>query len=137
MTYLEYINGQTSDEFTDLDIGTKSWKIDFDEKRILPIMVEEAELVGQEAWGDLSVERYGWYIHTDGYGVEFAELYGLPIDLVLARLETNIREALSIDERIESVDNFIMEAKDDGKIIASFEVHTIYGTVEQEIELNA
>lgn len=117
--------------------NSKTWKIDYDQKRILHEFVNEAEMVGQEAWGALSVERYGWYIHSDNYGVEFAQMWGKPPTVMMSRLELLIKDALSRDERIADVTNFEMSIDVNDVITASFDVVTIYGTQREEVVISA
>lgn len=82
----------------------------------------------------LNTERSTYLAFSDDYGVELADLMGMPTSYVLAELERRISEALTWDSRIESVDNFEFEVEQ--RIIhVKFTVHTDFGNLDEEREV--
>lgn len=115
--------------------NTKTPRIDFSKKRMVG-WTEGNESVAQYVYTILNVERYENILHTWQFGFESYDLYGMPIDYVLAELQRRIEDALSIDERITAVDTFEFSVK--GRTITiKFVVHTIYGDDNFEYEVTA
>lgn len=92
------------------------------------------DAVKQAVFLILSVERYQYPIYSWDYGVELAGLFGKPIGYVQPELERRIQEALLQDDRIHKVDNFTF-TKERGKICASFTVHTAFGDLQAQKEV--
>lgn len=86
------------------------------------------EAIKQSIFLILSIERYTYPIYSFKYGVEFKDLYGQPKSFVIPELERRIREALTQDDRIESIDNFTFETIKD-KVHVTFTAHTTYGNL--------
>lgn len=82
----------------------------------------------------LSTERYIYPIMPTEVGVQLQNLIGTDYNYVKGEIKTRITEALSIDDRITSVDNFIYNNTDDG-LYVTFNVHTILGDVPAEITI--
>lgn len=119
----------------DLTRGTKSPKIDFVKKRLVG-WTEGNGAVSQFVYLVLNVERYENLLHTWQFGLETNDLYGMPTDYVVAELKHRIEDALSVDDRITSVDSFEFSIK--GRTISvTFVVHTIYGDETFEYEVTA
>lgn len=83
----------------------------------------------------LQTERYQYPVYSDNYGVELRELIGQPIPYVLPEIERRITEALTWDERITNVTDFVFDVKK-SKVHTTFKVHTIFGEVEIEVAVN-
>ena len=98
--------------------------------------VEELEAVRQAIHFILAAERYEYIIYPWEYGVEFSDLIGMPVELVIPKLELRITEALLQDDRIESVEEFSFERPDKKSILVSFKVNTIYGSTNEEVSVN-
>lgn len=67
------------------------------------------EAVKQAIYNILNTERYRYIIFSWNYGVELQDLIGKPMDYVMVEVERRITEALTQDDRIDSVDNFEFE----------------------------
>lgn len=80
----------------------------------------------------LSTERYQYAMYSWNYGVELLDLYGEPMTYVCPELERRITEALTWDERIESVDDFEFDTTTKGEVAVAFTAHTIFGDIEVE-----
>lgn len=97
--------------------------------------VDGIEAIKQAIYLMLNIERYNYMIFSWNYGVEIKDLIGLETDFVYSELKRRIEEALTQDDRIKSVDAFSF-VKDKGKVTVSFTVHTIYGDIDEEKEVN-
>lgn len=82
----------------------------------------------------LSTERFEHVIYSWNYGVELSGLAGKSMGLVESKLKKRIREALTQDSRIRSVDAFSF-TRDDKRLHAQFTVHTVKGSFEAEKEV--
>jgi phage baseplate assembly protein W len=83
----------------------------------------------------LQTERYQYPVYSDNYGVELRELIGQPIPYVLPEIDRRITEALTWDERITNVTDFVFDVKK-SKVHTTYKVHTIFGEVEIEVAVN-
>lgn len=123
---------------TDIEVktqGTKNYKMFFTEKFING-HVDELEAMHQVIYKILNTERYQYIIYSWDYGIETLDLFGEPISYVCPEIERRIIEALIQDDRIESVDNFEFDYSEKGKLHVTFNVHTIYGDLEEERAVN-
>ena len=84
----------------------------------------------------LNTERYQYIIYSWNYGIETLDLYGQPITYVCPELERRITEALLVDSRITSVTDFEHDTSVKGEIHSTFTVHTIFGELKAEREVN-
>lgn len=82
----------------------------------------------------LRVERYRWQIYGPYFGAELDNLIGLDSGYVAAELLRRVRDAFSVDSRILSVEDYKYTYKD-GVLTASFTVRTIFGNLEQTLEV--
>ena len=98
-------------------------------------MVDGLEAVRQAVFCILNTERYEWLIYSWNHGVELKRLYGKPMGYAKSELERRIKEALTQDDRIESVDAFSFEVSG-RKLTVFFTVHTIFGEIEEKKEVD-
>ena len=96
---------------------------------------EDADALLQAVYLILSVERYQYPIYSYNYGVELVDLIGQPKDFVMSEVKRRITEALTQDDRINSVDGWEFETGRNW-VTARFTVHTIYGDVSAEKEVD-
>nr|DAD79096.1 MAG TPA: Protein of unknown function (DUF2634) [Siphoviridae sp. ctsDY37]DAF96004.1 MAG TPA: Protein of unknown function (DUF2634) [Siphoviridae sp. cteLB10] len=115
--------------------GTKNYQMHFTEKFINGF-VDELKAMHQVIYKILNTERYQYIIYSWNYGIETLDLFGEPISYVCPEIERRIIEALTQDDRIESVDNFEFDYSEKGKLHVTFSVHTIYGDLEEERVVN-
>ena len=121
-------------EFEEERQPSKTYKLDLVRKRIVGY-VDGREAVEQAIYKALSTERYDHLIYTWNYGAEIAKLFGKPIPYVYSELKRLITEALTHDDRIESVDAFLFSNKKN-KVSVSFTAHTIEGEIEAQTEVS-
>lgn len=96
--------------------------------------VDGLESMRQAVYLILSTERYAYPIYSHNYGVELADLIGQPEDYIMSEVKRRITEALTQDDRIESVDGWVFETAKK-HIIVIFTVHTVFGDIETEKEV--
>ena len=97
---------------------------------------DEQEAMQQAIYKILNTERYQYIIYSWNYGIELIDLYGEPASYVVPELERRITDALSVDERIESVSDFEFDTSKKGIVAVTFTAHTIFGDIEVEKEVN-
>lgn len=115
---------------------SKTFRIDHEKGRVVSEKIDGIEAIKQAIWVNLSVEKGVWNIHTDGYGVEFAKLYGKHRDYARAMIEPIVRRALSWDERIYGVSDFTITDLGKSKLLVEFEVSSCAGTFTTGVEMN-
>lgn len=119
---------------TDIEIEqlpSLNYRMIFDQNRIIGT-VDEQEAMKQVIYKILNTERYEYVIYSWNYGIELQDLIGEPVSYVCAELIDRITEALTQDDRIDSVDNFDFTFPQKNVISATFTVHTIYGDIDAE-----
>ena len=115
---------------------SKTWIIDRNTNQVkgigdgLPAMRQLVDIL-------LNTERYYWQIYTDNFGVETEDLPGNDRAFIEAELPRRIEDAMSVDERIEGVENFVFTQTEPGSLLCTFDVNTVFGTVAGEVEINA
>ena len=90
------------------------------------------EAMKQAIYKILNTERYQYVMYSWNYGIELLDLYGEPVSYVCPELERRITEALTWDDRIQSVDNFEFNISKKGEILVTFTAHTVFGDVVAE-----
>lgn len=97
---------------------------------------DNQEAMKQAIYKILNTERYQYVMYSWNYGVELLDLFGEPVSYVCPELERRITEALTWDDRINSVDNFEFNISKKGEILVTFTAHTIFGDVAAEKVVN-
>ena len=121
-------------EFAIEEQPSRTYKLDIDRGRIRG-MTDEADAMLQAVYLILSVERYQYPIYSFNYGVELVDLIGQPKDYVMSEVKRRITEALTQDDRINSVDGWEFESTKKA-LIVTFTVHSIYGDIETKKEVD-
>jgi len=109
---------------------SKTFKLNTD-KNVINRYVDELEALKQTIYLILSIERYENLIYSWNYGMESKDLIGEDYSYVCSELKRRIAEALTQDDRINSVDSFLFE-KNKNQVHATFTVHSILGDIEAE-----
>lgn len=97
--------------------------------------VDGIEAMKQAVYKILLTERYRYIMYSGNYGIETADLFGEPLSYVSSELERRITEALTQDDRIESVSDFEFDTPSRGTVHAAFTVHTVFGDISAEREV--
>ena len=111
-------------------------------------VIQEGDLVileGTEAlkvwiWKTLKTERNRYLIYSNSYGNDLADNIGQIYDKVTkdALMINEIKECLLVNPYITNIYNFNIETTENGRHpIISFNVDTIYGTTESEVNTNS
>jgi hypothetical protein len=97
---------------------------------------DELDAVKQAVYKILMTERYQYVMYSWNYGIELLDLFGEPVTYVCLELKRRISEALLQDDRIEEVDGFMFEFPQKGVVHVSFRVHTVFGDIQAEREVD-
>lgn len=129
---------QTGDDLDLVDFAIEqqpsyTYKLDIDRGRVKG-MTDEADALLQAVYLILSVERYQYQIYSYNYGVELIDLIGQPKDYVMSEVKRRITEALTQDDRINSVDGWVFETEKKA-VKVTFTIHSIYGEIETTKEM--
>ena len=127
------VTGFLKEDFEIEEQTDKTYKM---QETILRGKIEGKEAVRQAVYKILNTERYQYPVYSWDYGIELVDLYGEPFSYVCPELERRITEALTWDTRIRSADNFTFEQKAGGRILVTFTVHTVYGDIDTEQEVD-
>lgn len=125
---------ELKNDFEFEEIPTNTFKLNDSYNQIYGF-TDGIEAMKQAIYLMLNIERYEYLIFSWDYGIELADLFGQPINFVMAELERRISEALLQDSRISSVENFEFDYQKN-KIICKFTVYTIFGEIETEKVVN-
>ena len=98
--------------------------------------IDGLEAVKQAIYKIIMTERYQYIMYSWNYGIELLDLFGEPVTYVCPELKRRISEALLQDDRIEEVDGFTFEFPQKGVVHVSFRVHTVFGDIQAEREVD-
>lgn len=115
-------------DFEEVTEPSLTYKLDFTKKRISGL-IDGREAIEQAIYKAIDTERYAHIIYSWVYGSELNLLPGKPIPFVYSEIKRLITEALTQDDRIQSVDAFHFERKRN-KVSVSFTAYTIAGTID-------
>ncbi len=111
----------------------RTWFID-KESGMINGEVDGYEAVRQAVEILLRTDRYRWQIYRPSSGVDYRNLVGRDPGYVAMELRRQINEALSMDSRFMSLDNYDFKVKGD-VLSVSFTVRTVYGDVAETMEV--
>lgn len=132
-----YDDETVESDFTVETEPSKTYKLNTDDSVIVG-KIDETDALKQAIMKILTTERYENLIYSWNYGIELQDLYGQPSDYVMAELEHRISDALTADDRIESVTDYTAEQTDKESIHCAFTVNTVSGerlNIEQEVTI--
>lgn len=121
-------------EFEVVSDPTKTWILDRGTCRVigtddgLRAMVQTIDII-------LSTERYRWQIFTENFGIELEDIPGSDRAYIEAEIPRRIEDALSVDDRIESVEDFEFSQTQSGSLLCSFNVNTVWGSFGAEVNV--
>ena len=117
---------------TYVDQPTKTFLIDWNSRQIsgfadgLEAMRQAVEIILQN-------ERFWWQIYTADFGSELEELVGEDYHFIVSELPRRIRDAFPGTAGSCEQDNFVFSDGSGGKLVCSFDVHTVFGTISEEV----
>lgn len=122
-------------DFTFETLPSKTFRMNYDAKTIRGT-IDQIQAVEQAVFMILNTERYEWLIHSWNYGVELRELFGKDIEYCIPEIERRVREALLQDDRITAVQNFEFDVVNKKKVLTTFMVVSIFGSINTEMEVD-
>jgi phage baseplate assembly protein W len=126
-----------SEELTELEEPSNTYYIDSSNERSQRISgyVNDLEAIAQAIYLILNTERYEHIIYSWDYGVELIDLIGQPIPYVMSEIPRRVEEALTQDDRIETVKDFEFE-RDKDQLHVTFTVVTTVGDISTNLEVS-
>lgn len=100
--------------------------------------VDDVEAIQQAVMKIINTERYEHEIYSWDYGIELADLRGQSMPYVMSEIKQRIIDALTADDRIESVEDFEVTKLDKRTLLVEFKTVTSQGdefTTESEVEV--
>lgn len=114
---------------------SKTFKIDWERKRLLSEKIDGVQAVGQAITVITSIEYKDWDIMPDWFGTEMKFIYGMERDFTKANLERLVKEGLSMDDRIKSITEWEM-TDTENSVICTCNADTTEGKTEVEVVVN-
>ena len=122
---------------TDIVIASqpsKTWIIDRSTMQVA-YMDEGLEAVRQAVEIALDVERFRWTIYSANFGSELDELVGQDEALITAEIPRLVEGALSQDDRVVQVEDYVFTRTGPDSMHVSFTVRTVYGDLIEEMQI--
>lgn len=122
---------------TDIVIASqpsKTWIIDRSTMQVA-CMDEGLEAVRQAVEIALDVERFRWTIYSANFGSELDELIGQDEALITAEIPRLVEGALSQDDRVVQVEDYVFTRTGPDSMHVSFTVRTVYGDLIEEMQI--
>lgn len=122
---------------TDIVIASqpsKTWIIDRNTMQVA-CMDDGLEAVRQAVEIALDVERFRWTIYSANFGSELDELVGQDEALITAEIPRLVEGALSQDDRIIQVEDYVFTRTGPDSMHVSFTVRTVYGDLIEEMQI--
>lgn len=122
---------------TDIVIASqpsKTWIIDRSTMQVA-CMDEGLEAVRQAVEIALDVERFRWTIYSANFGSELDELIGQDEALITAEIPRLVEGALSQDDRVIQVEDYVFTRTGPDSMHVSFTVRTVYGDLIEEMQI--
>lgn len=122
---------------TDIVIASqpsKTWIIDRNTMQVA-YMDDGLEAVRQAVEIALDVERFRWTIYSANFGSELDELVGQDEALITAEIPRLVEGALSQDDRVVQVEDYVFTRTGPDSTHVSFTVHTVYGDLIEEMQI--
>lgn len=120
-------------DLEETEYSNKTYKLDFNRNRITT-QIADLEALEQTIYCILNTERYENLIYSWNHGSELKALIGKDKDFIVGDLKRRVAEALLVDDRINSIDNFEYKVDKD-LLIVNFNVSSIYGEIPITLEV--
>ena len=111
---------------------TKTYKMELYKGNYILGFVDSQKAMEQAIYKIIRTERYKYIIYSWNYGIELADLFGMPVEYCIVELERRISEALLQDNRITAVHSFEFDTeKERGTVlIKKFVAETLFGKIQ-------
>lgn len=113
---------------------SRTYHLDLDRKRVTS-MIDGSDAIIQAVKKILNTERYAYVIYSSQYGVELDRLIGQEYDFIISDIKRTLTEALLMDNRIISLENFEMEKTGLDTMEVNFLVNSIEGEINFSTEV--
>lgn len=113
---------------------SRTYHLDLVRKRATS-MIDGHDAIIQAVRKILYTERYAYVIYSSQYGVELDRLIGQEYDFIVSDIKRTISEALLMDNRIISLENFEMEKTGLDTMEVNFLVNSIEGEINFSTEV--
>lgn len=113
---------------------SRTYHLDLDRKRVTS-MIDGQDAIIQAVRKILYTERYAYVIYSSQYGVELDRLIGQEYDFIISDIKRTLTEALLMDNRIISLENFEMEKTGLDTMEVNFLVNSIEGEINFSTEV--
>ena len=133
----EDIDDDLSEEFDMENEPSLTYAMNLD-RNVFVGKIDDVEAIQQAILKIINTERYEYDIYSWDYGIELADLRGQSIPYVMSEVKQRIIDALTADDRIESVEDFIVERIGKNTLYIKFTVITAQGDefeTESEVEV--
>ena len=97
-------------------------------------MTDAWEAARQAVWLILHTERYRHEIFSFQYGAELGGLIGKRDSFLFPEVKRRVTEAVMVDDRVTGTSDFRF-SRIRNRVAVRFIVHTIYGDMEEEMEV--
>lgn len=101
-------------------------------------MIDDVEAIKQSIYNNLLTEEDEFEIYDEDYGIALNDLYGEVFPFAASKLKERIEDTLTVDDRIDSVDNFDISLTEHNTILCKFTVNTVDFDsidIEREVEI--
>ncbi|MCO1603658.1 DUF2634 domain-containing protein [Desulfosporosinus nitroreducens] len=123
----------TQDTIQEIEQPSLTWKLDVSKDRIVG-RLDGIEAVKQAAYKILLTPRLKHLIYSSNYGSELEKLIGSNPVFVHSEITRMIREALTQDDRISSIENIQTTVAGDS-LLVEFAVISSYGSFDMTQEV--
>lgn len=99
--------------------------------------IDKLDAVKQAIYHILMTERFSNPIYDENYGVELEQYIGKDLGFVVASIQTTLQDALLQDDRITDVivTDVSKSDKQENACVVQFTVNTIYGNLEESLNV--
>ena len=117
-----------------VDKPTNTFIVDWTSKQVsgmdsgLAAMRQAVEIILQN-------ERFRWQVYSSNFGSELEDLVGEEFAYITSEIPRRINDAFSTDNRILSADNFVFTDAQNGNMVCTFDVITVFGVIQEVITI--
>lgn len=124
----------TTSEAVYASYPSNEWVVDF-ETGMNTEPQDILEAIEQDMKFALGTERFKYPIMGGNFGVTLNDLVGSDYRYIKSEIERRIKDALSIDDRVDSVDSFTFTQTDNEGLLVNCVVHTVSGDIPIDLRV--
>lgn len=92
-------------------------------------MVDGKDSLVQAIYKALDTEKFGYLIYGWLYGLDMEPFIGQDLDYIQTNLQSYIEDCLLQDDRVESIQNFVVTQQDIDSCLITFDVNSTEGLI--------